>query len=63
MPKLREKVGSMSENIPKYAIFRGRKVRILYYDNSKSSPFRILDRYDDQRDVRRNQLVFLPEKK
>lgn len=53
----------MSENIPKYAIFRGRKVRVLYYDSSKSSPFRILDRYDDQRDVRRSQLIFLPEKK
>lgn len=47
-------------NIPRYALFRGRKVRIAYYDDGK---FGIIDTDDSQREVTRQQLIFLKEKK
>lgn len=46
-------------NIPRYAIFRNHKVRIVSYEDNK---FRILDTNDHIISVRRSQLRFLPEK-
>lgn len=50
-------------NIPRYALFRGRKVRIAWYESGEKRPFHIVDRDDSQRAVSRDQLTFLPEKK
>lgn len=50
-------------NLPRYAMFRGRKVRILGYEAGAFNPFRILDTDDTQRSVARQQLTFLKETK
>ena len=50
-------------NIPRYALYRGKRVRILYYTPGETRPFRILDRFDQQRDAKREELTFLKEKK
>jgi hypothetical protein len=47
-------------NIPRYVIFRGRKARVLSYDESK---FEILDYHDQRHFVTRDRIIFLPEKK
>lgn len=47
-------------NIPRYAIFRGRKVRVEGYLEGK---FWIIDTDDTQRSVYRQQLTFLKEEK
>jgi hypothetical protein len=47
-------------NIPRYALYRGKKVRILGYEEGR---FRILERDDTQRSVTRDQIIFLREKK
>jgi hypothetical protein len=49
--------------IPRYAMFRGRKVRIIEYNAGGINPFRILDTDDTQRSVARQQLTFLKETK
>lgn len=46
-------------NIPRYAIFRGKKVRILEYMAQASRPFKILDTDDSQRWVTRQQIRFV----
>ena len=50
-------------NIPRYAIFRNRKVRIAWYEEGELRPFHIIDTDDTQRAVSRDQLTFLPENK
>jgi hypothetical protein len=50
-------------NIPRYAMFRGRRVRIIDYDPGGLNPFRILDTDDTQRSVARTELTFLKETK
>ena len=46
-------------NIPRYAMFRGRKVRVVEYlgDNK----FQIVDTDDSTRSVYRGQITFLPD--
>ena len=46
-------------NIPRYAMFRGRKVRVAEYlgDNK----FRIIDTDDTERSVYRGQITFVKE--
>lgn len=49
-------------NLPRYVIFRGKKVRVLGYtkgEGSVPSLFRILDTDDTQRSVRRSDLTFI----
>ena len=46
--------------LPRYAIFRKKKVRIIGYEDGK---FLILDSNDDERKVDRSQLTFLKTKK
>lgn len=50
-------------NVPRYAIFRGRKVRIAWYEQGEKKPFHIVDTDDSQRAVRREDLIFLPDRK
>jgi hypothetical protein len=51
------------ENVPRYAIYSGRRVRILEYRPDLLFPFKILDKGDTVRYVGRAVLRFLPEKK
>lgn len=44
--------------VPTYAIWRGQRVRILYY--FRNGLFMVLDRTDNRRLVPRGQLTFLP---
>lgn len=50
-------------NIPRYAMFRGRKVRIAHYTEGSLTPFLIIDTDDSKRSVRRSDLKFLKETK
>lgn len=49
--------------VPAYAIFRDRKVRISWYEKGVARPFHIVDTDDSQRSVRREDLIFLKDKK
>ena len=49
-------------NIPNYALWGGKRVKILYYVPGAKRPFHILNRHDQQIAVPRNQLVFLKDK-
>lgn len=53
--------GSTATDFPKYAMFRDKRVHVLYYEGD--GKFRILDRTDSQWSVHRSRLTFLPEKK
>jgi hypothetical protein len=48
--------------IPRYAMFRGKRVRILQYVSQASRPFEILEADDSRRWVSRQQLTFIKEK-
>ncbi len=50
-------------NIPRYALYRGRRVRVVDYRPGERRPFIILNRHDQKIDVAREQLTFLKEKK
>lgn len=50
-------------NIPRYAMFRGRKVRIAHYNDGARAPFLIIDADDSKRSVTRADLTFLPDLK
>ncbi len=45
-------------NIPRYALFRGKMVRILSYESGSNRPFEILEGDDTRRHVARSQLTF-----
>jgi hypothetical protein len=49
--------------IPRYAIYRKRRVRIAWYESGEKKPFHIVDSDDTQREVARDDLIFLPDKK
>lgn len=51
-----EAEGDRLGNIPRYAIFRDRKVRIVDYEAGR---FRIIDTDDSSRTVVRSQLTFI----
>ena len=46
-----------AQSIPRNALYRGRRVRILHYEGD--GEFRILCADDSQRTVSREQLVFM----
>lgn len=47
-------------NIPRYALFRGKRVRVIEYKPEGSTkPFKILDHNDEYRFVTREQLTFV----
>lgn len=50
-------------NLPRYALFRGRKVQIAWYTKDSPKPFHIILWDDSQRDVSREQLTFMKPKK
>lgn len=45
-------------NIPRWALFRGKMVRILNYQPKATRPFEILENDDSRRWVARSQLTF-----
>lgn len=47
-------------NIPRYALFRGRRVNVVGYD-SDTQKFTIVDTDDSQRTVYRGQITFIRE--
>lgn len=51
-----EAEGDRLANIPRYAIFRDRKVRVVDYEDGR---FRIIDTDDSTRTVSRSQLKFI----
>lgn len=48
---------NLPDSVPRYAIYRNRKVRIVGYEDGK---FDIIDSRDQNRRVRRIDLKFLP---
>lgn len=48
----------LPDQVPRFAIFRGKKARIIGYEDGK---FEILDSRDNRRRVTRLQLKFLPQ--
>jgi hypothetical protein len=48
------------DTMPRYALFRGRKVRVISYE--ENSTFRILDTDDTYRTLPRSMMTFLPDK-
>lgn len=50
-------------NIPRYAIFRGKRVRVLNYEPKASRQFEILEHDDSRRWVTRTQLTFTKGKR
>lgn len=50
-------------NLPRYALFRGKRARILAYNKGERRPFHILTHNDDRYDATREQLTFLPQRK
>lgn len=53
---------ALPDSVPRYAIYRERKVRILAYHQANGY-FEILDMYDQTRMVKRSQLRFLKQGK
>lgn len=52
----------LPDRLPRYALFRNRKVRIVgYYEETQK--FEVFDDNDQRRMLTRSQLTFLPEKK
>jgi hypothetical protein len=60
-PPVASAIALPAENYPRYAIFRGRKIRILHYEGDNR--FRILDTDDTSRTLHRNDMTFIAEKK
>lgn len=50
-------------NLPRYAIFRGKRVKILGYDKDARRPFDILLPNDDRYQASREQLTFIKQPK
>lgn len=50
-------------NLPSHALYRGKKVRLFWYEKGATRPFHILDHNDHKRTVTRQDLTFLPRKK
>lgn len=53
---------ALPDSVPRYAIYRERKVRILAYHKANGY-FEILDIHDQTRVVKRTQLRFLKQRK
>lgn len=49
----------LPDRLPRYAIFRGKRARLIGYENGK---FDIIDHADNKRRVLRTQLKFIKEK-
>lgn len=50
-------------NIPRYAMYRGKKVRIVGYNSDSVRQFDIIDSSDHNRSVARSELTFIKARK